>query len=196
MFGHGIDVVKKETFMAVRKILIYPDEVLLQVAEPVQEPCSDDIKALVQDMAETMYDAPGVGLAAPQVGVSLRLVITDTDWRSGRYEKEDGGKEETPQKNLKVWINPEFLWRSDNMSTHEEGCLSVPDVYEDVDRPDAVRLRWTDLDGVQHEKDFEGFEAVALQHEFDHLDGKLFVDYLSPLKRKMIRKKMLKFYHD
>ncbi|MDQ6973383.1 MAG: peptide deformylase [Mariprofundaceae bacterium] len=182
--------------MTVRKILIYPDEVLLQIAKPVQNPCSDEIKALVQDMAETMYDAPGVGLAAPQVGVSLRLAITDTDWRHGRYDNEDKEKEETPQKNLNVWINPEFIWRSDTQSTYEEGCLSVPEVYEDVERPDAVRLRWYDLDGIQHEKDFDGFEAVALQHEFDHLDGKLFVDYLSPLKRKMIRKKMLKFYHN
>ncbi|MDQ6995646.1 MAG: peptide deformylase [Mariprofundaceae bacterium] len=181
--------------MTVRKILIYPDAVLLQVAKPVEDPCSDEIKALVQDMADTMYDAPGVGLAAPQVGVSLRLAITDTDWRSGRYDNEDEEKEETPQKNLKVWINPEFISRNDSLSTHEEGCLSVPDVYENVERPNAVRLRWFDLDGIQHEKDFEGFEAVALQHEFDHLDGKLFVDYLSPLKRKMIRKKMLKFYH-
>jgi len=181
--------------MAVRKILIYPDEVLLQVAEPVQNPCSDEIKTLVKDMAETMYDAPGVGLAAPQVGVSLRLAVTDTDWRSGRYENEDDDKEEAPQKNLKVWINPEIIYRSENMATYEEGCLSVPEIYEDVERPDAIRLRWTDLDGEQHEKDFEGFEAVALQHEFDHLDGKLFVDYLSPLKRKMIRKKMIKFYH-
>jgi len=182
--------------MTVRKILIYPDEVLLQVAKPVLDPCSDDIKTLVLDMAETMYDAPGVGLAAPQVAASLRLVITDTDWRSGRYDNENDVKEEPPKKNLKVWINPEIIWRSERMTTYEEGCLSVPEIYEDVERPDAIRLRWMDLKGVQHEKDFEGFEAVALQHEFDHLDGKLFVDYLSPLKRKMIRKKMLKFYHD
>jgi len=181
--------------MTVRKILIYPDPVLLQVAEPVQNPCSDEIKTLVQDMAETMYDAPGVGLAAPQVGVSLRLAVTDTDWRSGRYEDEDEGKEEAPKKNLQVWINPEITWRSEHLSTYEEGCLSVPEIYEDVERPDAIRLRWVDLEGTQHEKDFEGFEAVALQHEFDHLDGKLFVDYLSNLKRKMIRKKMIKFYH-
>jgi len=181
--------------MTVREILIYPDELLLQVAKPVQDPTSDAIKALVQDMADTMYDAPGVGLAAPQIGVSLRLAVTDTDWRSGRYEESDAGKGAEPERNLKVWINPEFLWRSDVMATYEEGCLSVPEVYEDVERPDAVRLRWYDLEGVQHERDFDGFEAVALQHEFDHLDGKLFVDYLSPLKRKMIRKRMLKRYH-
>ncbi len=180
--------------MAIRDILIYPDATLLKVAEAVQDPTSEEIQTLVQDMAETMYDAPGVGLAAPQVGVSLRLAVTDTEWRSGRYEDEDEGKPEEPKKNLKVWINPEFIWKSDTTAVHEEGCLSVPEVYEDVERPDAVRLRWQDLEGVQHEQLFEGFEAVALQHEFDHLDGKLFVDYLSPLKRNMIRKKMKKHY--
>jgi len=180
--------------MSIREILIYPDKVLETVAKVVEDPTSDEIKALVQDMAETMYDAPGVGLAAPQIGVSLRLVITDTEWRSGRYEDEDTGKEVEPERNLKVWINPEILWRSDEMQTYEEGCLSVPEIYEEVERPAAVRLRWFDLDGKEHDKAFEGFEAVALQHEFDHLDGKLFVDYLSPLKRKMIRKKLIKFY--
>jgi len=180
--------------MAIREILIYPDKVLETVAKPVLDPSSDEIKALVQDMADSMYDAPGVGLAAPQIGVSLRVAVTDTDWRSGRYEDEDTGKEVEPERNLKVWINPEFLWRSDEMQTYEEGCLSVPEIYEDVERPAAVRLRWFDLEGKQYEQDFEGFESVALQHEFDHLDGKLFVDYLSPLKRKMIRKKLIKFY--
>jgi len=180
--------------MAIRDILIYPDDVLAQVAKPVLDPTSDEVKALVQDMADTMYDAPGVGLAAPQIGVSLRVAITDTEWRSGRYEDADTGKEVEPERDLKVWINPEFLWRSDETETFEEGCLSVPDVYEDVERPAAVRLRWFDLEGVQHEQDFDGFQAIALQHEFDHLDGKLFVDYLSPLKRKMIRKKLIKFY--
>lgn len=180
--------------MTIREILIYPDEVLERPAKPVVDPTSDEIKTLVQDMADSMYDAPGVGLAAPQIGVSLRVAVTDTDWRSGRYEDEDTSKEVEPKRNLKVWINPEFLWHSDEMQTYEEGCLSVPEIYEDVERPAAVRLRWYDLQGEQHEQDFEGFEAVALQHEFDHLDGKLFVDYLSPLKRKMIRKKLIKFY--
>jgi len=180
--------------VAVREILIYPDDILATVAKPVADPTSDEIKTLVQDMADTMYDAPGVGLAAPQIGVSLRLAITDTQWRSGRYEDADRDKNIETEKDLKVWINPEFLWRSDETSVFEEGCLSVPEVYENIERPSAVRLRWLDLDGEQHEQDFEGFEAVALQHEFDHLDGKLFVDYLSPLKRKMVRKKMMKRY--
>jgi len=180
--------------MSVCEILIYPDDILAKVAKPVVDSTSDEVKALVQDMADTMYDAPGVGLAAPQIGVSLRVAVTDTDWRSGRYDEADEDKKVEPERNLKVWINPEFLWHSDDKQTFEEGCLSVPEIYEDIERPAAVRIRWYDLEGVQHEQDFDGFQAVALQHEFDHLDGKLFVDYLSPLKRKMIRKKLIKFY--
>ncbi|MDX8396437.1 MAG: peptide deformylase [Mariprofundaceae bacterium] len=180
--------------MAIQEILIYPDDRLREVTKHVADPTSDEIKALVQDMADTMYDAPGVGLAAPQIGVSLRVAVTDTDWRSGRYEDEDEGKSAEPERNLKVWINPEFIWKSDETSSCEEGCLSVPDVYEEVERPAAVTLRWQDMEGMQYEAGFEGFLAVALQHEFDHLDGKLFIDYLSLLKRKMITKRLKKRY--
>ncbi|MDX8397263.1 MAG: peptide deformylase [Mariprofundaceae bacterium] len=179
--------------MAIRNILIYPDEVLAQVAKEVKDPSCATIKALVQDMADTMYDAPGVGLAAPQIGVSLRVAVTDTDWRSGRYD-EGREQEVAPDKQLKVWINPKIIWHSDDKAVFEEGCLSVPDVYEEVERSAAIRLSWCDLEAIQYEQDFDGFEAVALQHEFDHLDGKLFIDYLSPLKRRMIRKRMLKHY--
>lgn len=176
--------------MSIREILIYPDDRLREIARPVEDPTDESIRVLVQDMADTMYDAPGVGLAAPQVGVSLRLVITDTDWKSGRYEEAE--REGAPERNLKVWINPEFIWKSDETETFEEGCLSVPELYGDVTRPSAVRLRWQDLSGETHEQDFTGFEAIALQHEFDHLDGKLFIDYLTPLKRNMITKKLIK----
>lgn len=176
--------------MAIKEIKIFPEDVLREVAAPVTDPTSDAIKQLVQDMADTMYDAPGVGLAAPQIGVSLRVVVTDTDWRSERYEGV-GGKH-GDSRNLKAWINPEFVWKSDHTETCEEGCLSVPEIYEDVTRPNAVRLRWQDLEGKTHEQDFTGFEAVALQHEFDHLDGTLFFDHLSPLKRKLIIKKLIK----
>lgn len=179
--------------MAVREILIYPDERLLTVATPVTFPLSEEVRQLIMDMADTMYDAPGVGLAAPQVGVSLRLAITDTVWRDEEVRHDDSNKA-GGRRELRVWINPEFVWKSEEMATWEEGCLSVPQTYGDVTRPAAVRLRWSDEDGGEHEQDFEGFQAVALQHEFDHLDGKLFVDYLSPLKRKMITKKMKKFY--
>jgi len=178
--------------VAVREILIHPDDRLREIAESVEFPLSDEVKQIIQDMAETMYDAPGVGLAATQIGVALKIAVTDTVWRKEEVHHdsdEPGGKRE-----LNVWINPEFTWRSDEMASWEEGCLSVPEVYGDVSRPAAVSLRWQDMEGVSHEKDFEGFEAVALQHEFDHLIGKLFIDYLSPLKRAMITKKMKKLF--
>lgn len=170
--------------MTIKRILIYPEDCLKQVAKPVKI-FDAELKALIQDMLDTMYDAPGVGLAAPQIGVSLRVAVTDVDWRS----EEAGG-----QREHKVWINPEFLWKSENTEITEEGCLSLPDIYGDVERPNAVRLRWFDLEGKQYEEDFEGFQAVALQHEFDHLDGKVFIDYLSPLKRRMIIKRLKKKY--
>ena len=177
--------------MAIREILIYPDERLREVAEPVSFPLTDEVKQIIRDMADTMYDAPGVGLAATQIGVRLRIAITDTDWRSEEVRHTNGG-EPVADRNLKVWINPEFTWRDTGVATWEEGCLSVPEVYENVDRPAAVRLRWQDMEGETHEADFEGFQAVALQHEFDHLDGILFIDRLSRLKQGMIKKRLKK----
>jgi len=177
--------------MAIREILIYPDDKLREVAKPVEFPLADEVKQIIQDMADTMYDAPGVGLAATQIGVGLRIAVTDTDWRSEEVRHENGG-EPVAGRNLKVWINPEFTWRETGMATCEEGCLSVPEIYEDVDRPPAVRLRWQDMDGETYEEDFEGFQSVALQHEFDHLDGVLFIDKLSRLKQSMIKKKLTK----
>ena len=171
--------------MAIKEILIHPDPRLREVAKTVADPTAPEIRRLVEDMADTMYDAPGVGLAATQLGVALRVVVTDTEWRT-----------EGAARDLKVWINPEFTWKSKETEVHEEGCLSVPEIYEEVERPAAVRLRWQDLEGNTHEADFNGFQAVALQHEFDHLDGKLFIDYLSPLKRKLITKKLKKRYKD
>jgi len=176
--------------MAVREILIHPDDRLRVKAKPVEFPLSDEVRQLIRDMADTMYDAPGVGLAAPQVGVALRIAVTDTVWRNEEVRHDQD--EEGGVRDLKVWINPEFLWKSEETAVWEEGCLSVPEFYAEVERPAAVRLRWHDMDGAAHEADFEGFQAVALQHEFDHLDGKLFIDYLSPLKRNMITKKLKK----
>jgi peptide deformylase len=167
--------------MAIREILIYPDDGLRQVARPVQDPTSAEVRQLVQDLADTMYDAPGVGLAATQIGVALRVVVTDTEWR-----------QEGAERDLHVWINPEILFFSDEKETFEEGCLSVPEIYEEVERPSRIRLRWHDLEGTRHEAEFNGFEAVALQHEFDHLDGKLFIDRLSSLKQNLIKKKLRK----
>jgi peptide deformylase len=167
--------------MAIREILIYPDDGLRQVARPVQDCTGAEVRQLVQDLADTMYDAPGVGLAATQIGVNLRVVVTDTEWR-----------QEGAVRDLHVWINPEIISFGDEKVTFEEGCLSVPEIYEEVERPAHIRLRWCDLDGNRHEADFEGFEAVALQHEFDHLDGKLFIDRLSSLKQNLIKKKLKK----
>lgn len=176
----------------IREILIHPDDRLREIAKPVSFPLTDEVKQIIQDMADTMYDAPGVGLAAPQIGVGLQIAVTDTVWRDEEVRHQSG--EPGGKRDLKVWINPEFIWKSDEMATWEEGCLSVPEMYGDVSRPAGVRLRWQDMEGEVHEQDFEGFQAVALQHEFDHLIGKLFIDYLSPLKRNMITKKMKKLY--
>ncbi|MDQ6969138.1 MAG: peptide deformylase [Mariprofundus sp.] len=178
--------------MTIREILIHPDDRLRTIAQPVTFPLSDATRQIITDMADTMYDAPGVGLAAPQIGVSLQIAVTDTLWRSDEVRHDPDRPGGT--RDLKVWLNPEFLWHSDGQETWEEGCLSVPETYGDVTRPAAVRLRWHDVEGKPHEHDFEGFDAVALQHEFDHLNGKLFIDYLSPLKRNMITKKMKKLF--
>jgi len=178
--------------MTIREILIHPDDRLREVAKAVTFPLTEEVKQLIQDLADTMYDAPGVGLASTQIGVPLRVAVTDILWRS--EEVRHNADEPGGLRDLKVWINPEFIWKSDETVVWEEGCLSVPEYYADVARPAAVRLRWYDAEGTQHESDFEGFQAVALQHEFDHLDGKLFIDYLSMLRRNMITKKLKKLF--
>ena len=166
--------------MTIREILTYPDSRLREVATPVADPASLEVGQLVRDMADTMYDAPGVGLAATQIGVSMRVAVTDTNWR----------KEGEPR-DLRAWINPEIT-RMEGSASFEEGCLSVPEVFEDVERAASISVTWQDMEGSRHTADFEDFEAVALQHEFDHLDGKLFIDRLSLLKRKMIKKRLKK----
>lgn len=167
--------------MSIRTILTYPHKKLREVADAVTLPIGDEIYSLVKDLAETMYDAPGVGLAATQIGVKKRVAVTDINWR----------KDEDSQRDLQVWINPEIIGRS-GQAKGEEGCLSLPNIHENVVRATSVKIRWLDLKGKQHEQAFEGFQAVALQHEFDHLDGKLFIDRLSVLKRKMVVKRMKK----
>jgi len=166
--------------MAIREILTYPDRVLRQHARPVADPASDEIRQLVQDLADTMYDAPGVGLAAPQIGVLLRVAVTDTRWR-----------EEDEDPDLNVWINPEIS-RREGEAVFEEGCLSVPGIYEEVKRAASITASWNDMEGNRHTADFEGFPAVALQHEFDHLDGRLFIDLLPPIKQKLLKKRLQK----
>ena len=164
--------------MALRPILIHPDPRLRKVADPV--PGVDaSVRALADDMLATMYDAPGIGLAAPQLGVMKRLFVMDC-----------AGKDETPDP--MVLLNPEIVAASEDIVTGEEGCLSIPDVYEDVPRAANVRLRWLGIDGRVHEHEFGDRWAICAQHELDHLNGKLFIDYLSPVKRTMITARMKK----
>jgi peptide deformylase len=161
----------------IRPILIHPDPRLKKVCDPVAE-ISPELRRLAEDMLETMYDAPGIGLAAPQVGVTKRLIVMDCI------------KEGTPEP--VILFNPQVIWSSEDLSTYEEGCLSIPDQYADVKRPAEVQVRWTDQDGATQERQFAGIWATCVQHEIDHLDGKLFIDYLGPLKRQMITRKMEK----
>ena len=162
--------------MAILNILRYPDARLQKVAKPVTE-FGERITKLVADMAETMYEAPGVGLAASQVDVHEQLLIVDIT-----ETKDD----------LRVFINPEIIWASDDKTVYDEGCLSVPGIYDGVERPSRVKVRALDLKGEPFELEADGLLAVCIQHEMDHLQGKVFVEYLSPLKRNRIKAKMIK----
>jgi peptide deformylase len=164
--------------MALRDILILPDKRLRAVSEPVKT-IDRDVRVLVEDMFETMYEAPGIGLAAIQVGVPQRVVVLD-------LARKDEPKD--PQ----VFINPEILWSSDEIAVHEEGCLSIPEFYEDVERPAKVRVKYLDLDGKPQEVEADGLLATCLQHEIDHVNGILFIDYISKLKRDRVLKKFTK----
>ena len=166
-----------------RPILLHPDPRLKKVCAPVPD-LTDELRALASDMLETMYDAPGIGLAAPQVGVMSRLIVLDC-------VKEEGA---TPRP--LVMFNPEVLESSADRNVYEEGCLSIPDQYADVERPAEVRVSWVDETGTPREEEFDGLWATCVQHEIDHLDGKLFIDYLKPLKRQLITRKMVKLKRD
>ncbi|WP_094020999.1 peptide deformylase [Maliponia aquimaris] len=163
-----------------RPILIHPDPRLKKVCDPVDD-LSDELRALSDDMLETMYAAPGIGLAAPQVGVLSRLIVLDC-------AKPDNGDEARPL----VMFNPRVLASSDEKNVYEEGCLSIPDQYADVERPKVVDVEWLGADGKLHRETFNGLWATCVQHEIDHLDGVLFIDYLKPLRRQMITRKMVK----
>ena len=169
--------------MAIRPIIEAPDPLLREISKPV-DAVDDDLRALIADMFDTMYDAPGIGLAAIQIGVPKRVLVIDLQ------EPEDEGGE--PVKDPRVFINPEILTHSDQDVPYTEGCLSVPDQYAEVLRPDRIRARWLDEQGKSHEEDIDGLLAVCLQHEMDHLEGVLFIDHLSRLKREMVLKKLLK----
>ena len=163
--------------MALLKILRYPDPRLHKVAKPVTEFGTERLRTLVADMAETMYDAPGVGLAATQVDVHERVITIDVSETSD---------------NLLVLVNPEITWASDEKQVYDEGCLSVPGIYDGVERPARVKVKAYDVEGKEFEFDADGLLAVCVQHEMDHLMGKVFVEYLSPLKRNRIKAKLQK----
>ncbi|MFZ3005094.1 MAG: peptide deformylase [Phenylobacterium sp.] len=155
--------------MAIREILVVPDPVLKQVSAPV-EVVDDDLRVLMDDMLETMYAAPGIGLAAIQVGVPKRVIVMDL-----------AAPDTEPQP--RYFVNPEILWASEDTAPYEEGCLSVPDIYDEVERPARVKLKYLNYQGEEVIEDAEGLYAVCIQHEMDHLKGVLFIDYLSRLKR-------------
>lgn len=164
--------------MAIRDILVIPDKRLREVSKPVTQ-ITDEVRTLVEDMYETMYDAPGIGLAAIQIGVPLRVVTTDCSPRDDEAQP-------------LTLINPEILGLSGEDLPYEEGCLSIPDYYEEVVRPQNARVRYMDIEGKTHEIDATGLLSTCIQHEVDHLDGKLFIDYLSSLKRSRVMSKFKK----
>ena len=158
-------------------ILIHPDPRLKKICAPVPD-LSDQLRTLADDMLASMYDAPGIGLAAPQVGVLSRLIVMDCI--------KDGDPEPI------VMFNPEILASSDDLNTYEEGCLSIPEQFAEVTRPADVRVGWIDRDGNPQERDFDGIWATCVQHEIDHLKGKLFIDYLGPMKRQVMTRRSAK----
>ena len=164
--------------MAIREIIVVPNPLLKQVSEPVGQ-VDDALRGLMDDMLETMYAAPGIGLAAIQVGVPKRVIVMDL------------AREGEP-KEPRFFVNPEILWRSEETAPYEEGCLSVPEIYEQVERPARVKLRYLNYQGEAVEEDAEGLFAVCIQHEMDHLEGVLFIDHLSRLKREQAIRKVKK----
>jgi peptide deformylase len=164
--------------MAIREILVVPNPLLKQVSTPV-DAVDDTLRALMDDMLETMYAAPGIGLAAIQIGVAKRVIVMDL------------ARQDEP-KQPRFFVNPEILWKSEETQPYEEGCLSVPEYYDEVERPARVKLRYLNYQGETVEEDAEGIFAVCIQHEMDHLDGVLFIDHLSRLKREQAVKKVKK----
>ena len=164
--------------MALLPIIVAPDPRLKKRCAPVEQ-VDDNLRRLMDDMLETMYEAPGIGLAAPQVGVLKRIIVVDVAAKEG------------PRQPYQM-VNPELVWASEELASYEEGCLSLPEHYADVERPSAIKVRYSDRDGVTQELEAEGLLATCVQHEMDHLEGLLFVDHISALKRKMILRKLVK----
>jgi peptide deformylase len=164
--------------MTIKPLIILPDPILRQASKPIER-VDDELKRLADDMLETMYDAPGIGLAAIQIGVPRRMLVIDVSRE---------GEDKQPQ----VFINPEILKSSDERSVYEEGCLSIPDYYAEVERPATITLKYLDRDGKELTAEADGLLATCLQHEIDHLNGVLFIDHISRLKREMVIKKFTK----
>ncbi|WP_305988903.1 peptide deformylase [Roseibium sp. MMSF_3544] len=164
--------------MTLRPIITIPDPVLREVCAPI-ETVDDDVRGLADDMLDTMYDAPGIGLAASQIGILKRMFVLDV------------AKEDEPKQPM-VFINPKIVWSSDELSVYQEGCLSIPEYFEDVERPAEVTVQFLDREGAEAEIKADGLLATCIQHELDHLNGKLFIDYLSKLKRDRVIKKFTK----
>ncbi|MDF0695520.1 peptide deformylase [Rhizobium sp. MC63] len=164
--------------MTIKPLIILPDPLLRQLSKPIER-VDADLQRLADDMLETMYDAPGIGLAAIQIGVPRRMLVIDVSRE---------GEEKQPQ----VFINPEIVKSSDDRSVYEEGCLSIPDYYAEVERPATVSVKYLDREGKEQTVDADGLLATCLQHEIDHLNGVLFIDHISRLKREMVIKKFTK----
>lgn len=176
--------------MAKREIITLPDPLLRRRSAPVER-VDDDLRRLMDDMLETMYDAPGVGLAAVQVAVPRRVIVMDTEYRTAA-EAGEAEEAETIRKAPICMVNPEIVAAGEALRPHEEGCLSIPEFYAEVERPAQVTVRFIGRDGKQQEMLCEDLLATVVQHEIDHLDGKLFIDYLSRLKRDRVIKKFVK----
>jgi peptide deformylase len=182
--------------MSVRRILTIDNAadlaVLKQVSTPVEGPVTDELRALMDDMLETMYAAPGIGLAAVQIGDTRRVIVMDLGDRGGAADDLDPAdmsddelaKRDAERRNPRFFVNPEIVWESDELFTYEEGCLSVPEYFDSVERPARVRLKYLNYEGQTVEEEAEGLYAVCIQHEMDHLEGVLYIDHLSRLKRE------------
>lgn len=164
----------------IRSIVLHPDARLKKKSVEV-ESITDALIKLAEDMMETMYDAPGIGLAAPQIGVLERLIVMDC------------AKKEDEEPDPIIMVNPTIIASSEENSVYEEGCLSIPEHFAEITRPEFVQVEWIDLGGKQHSEEFNGLKSTCVQHEIDHLNGKLFIDYLGPMKRQLITRKMQKF---
>ena len=164
----------------IRSIVLHPDARLKKKSVEVEN-ITDAVIKLAEDMMETMYDAPGIGLAAPQIGVLERLIVMDC------------AKKEDEEPDPIIMVNPTIIASSEENRVYEEGCLSIPEHFAEITRPEFVQVEWIDLGGKQHSEEFNGLKSTCLQHEIDHLNGKLFIDYLGPMKRQLITRKMQKF---